>query len=323
MMEEWSFPAAMQPDPAEVGFDLGRALCSVVRLRAEVPDEAFTAGTLGTERVGNGVVIDDDGLILTIGYLITEARRVWLTTNQGAVLEAYPLAYDQASGFGLVRALGRLGLPAVARGSAASVATGDEAYAIGHGGRAHALRTRVVARREFAGYWEYLLDDALFTAPAHPEWGGAALLDADGRLVGLGSLLLQERVGERDVQSNMFVPIDLLEPILEPMLTTGVSGRTPRPWLGLYAGESDDGELVVAKVADNGPAARAGLREGDIVRKVGDERVRSLAAFLRAAWRLGPAGVKVPLAISRGGDVLRVELASVDRNDLLHRPRLQ
>ncbi len=319
--EDWSFPEEMQPDPADVRFDLDKALDAMVALRAEVPEDAFTASILGTERGGNGIVIGEDGLVLTIGYLITEAQTVWLTTNRGVVVPAYPLGYDQATGFGLVRALGQLGTPALARASAASCERGARVYVLGHGGRRHALKATLVDKREFAGYWEYLLDEALFTAPAHPEWSGAALVNEDGLLVGVGSLLVQEAVDGQTVQGNMLVPIDLLEPILESMLATGRSGKAPRPWLGLYAGESD-GQVIVGGVAASGPAAKAGIRQGDLVLEVAGRRVNSLAAFLRAVWERGPAGTPIPLKVAREGDVLRFEPESVDRNDLLKGPRL-
>jgi len=319
--QDWSFPEEMQPSSAEAGFDLEAALDAMVAIRAEVPEDAFTASILGTERGGNGVVIRADGIILTIGYLITEAQTVWLTSNRGAVVPGYPLAYDQATGFGLIRALGPLGAPALERGSAASIGRGDRTFVLGHGGRGHALKARLLDKREFAGYWEYLLDEALYTEPAHPEWSGTALVGADGRLLGIGSLLVQETVDGRTVQANMSVPIDLLEPILESLLATGRSGAAPRPWLGLYAGESD-GQLLVGGVATGGPAHKAGLRQSDLLLEVAGTRVNSLAAFLRAVWRLGPAGTRIPLKVARNGDVLRVEVASIDRNDLLKRPRL-
>src|SRR5215471_10946839 len=161
--QQWAFPAEMRPKPEDWRFDLDAALDSVVLLRAEIPEDAFTAPLLGTERIGNGVVIRDDGLILTIGYLITEASTIWLTTNKGVVVPAFPLAYDQTTGFGLVRPL--------ARGSAGSCRIGENVVIAGHGGRARALRATVFAKREFAGYWEYVLDEAIYTAPAHPQWG--------------------------------------------------------------------------------------------------------------------------------------------------------
>jgi S1-C subfamily serine protease len=193
----WAFPANLQPRSEGLRFDLASALRSVVMLRAEIPEDAFTASILGTERFGNGVVIRDDGLMLTIGYLITEAESIWLTTNDGTVIPGHPLAYDFASGLGLVLPLGQLGVPALPRGSAASIETGDDAIVIGHGGRPHALEAQVFAKREFAGFWEYVLDEALFTTPPHPEWSGAALVGMDGRLLGIGSLFVQEAVDDK------------------------------------------------------------------------------------------------------------------------------
>ena len=200
---EWAFPDALQPGAEDVSFDLDVALNAVVTLRADVPPDAFTASALGTERVGNGVVIDDDGLVLTIGYLIAEASSIWLTSNSGTTVAAYALAYDHVTGFGLVRAVEPLKATVLQRGTADSCERGDRVFVIGQGGRAHALKARLIDKREFAGYWEYLLDEALFTAPAHPEWGGAALVGKDGKLLGVGSLLVQEVVMGEEVQGNM------------------------------------------------------------------------------------------------------------------------
>jgi len=318
--EQWAFPEELQPRPAELGFDLGAALDAVVMLRAEIPEDAFTAGILGTERAGSGVVIGD-GLVLTIGYLITEATTLWLTTNRGQVIGGHVLAYDQPSGFGLVQALGRLDAPTLARGTAASCEVGDGVIVAGYGGRAHALQARVFAKREFAGYWEYLLEEALFTTPAHPLWGGAAVIGADGRLVGLGSLFVEEMAGERKVEGNMAVPIDLLGPILDDLLKLGRADRPPRPWLGLYATELQ-GRLVVAGLATGGPAARAGLKTGDTLAEVAGEPVTGLADLFRKVWRLGAAGVEVPLTVARNGNRRAVTVASVDRGDLLSKPSL-
>ena len=318
----WAFPPALQPTQGEVGFDLKSALDSVVALRAEIPDDAFTAQILGTDRVGNGVVIRDDGLVLTIGYLITEAATVWLTANDGSVVQGYPLAFDFATGFGLVLPLRPLGLPVIERGSVASVAADDDVFVISHGGRAHALKATVFAKREFAGFWEYLLDTALFTTPPHPEWSGAALVDEDGRLIGIGSLLLQETVGDDTVDGNMFVPVDLLEPILDDLVQTGRSAAPPRPWLGMYTADRD-GRLVVNGLANGGPAERAGVQTGDLVIAVGAERVSNFTEFFRQIWRQGPAGVEIPLTLARGGAPVYIRVRSGDRSDFLKKPSLQ
>ncbi len=318
---EWAFPAEMRPRPEDWRFNLDAALDSVVQLRAEIPEDAFTAPLLGTERAGNGVVIRDDGLVLTIGYLITEASTIWLTTNKGQVAGGFPVAYDQASGFGLVQPLGPLGVRALERGSAGSLRVGENVVVAGSGGRGHALKATVFAKREFAGYWEYVLDEALFTAPAHPQWGGAALIGSDGRLAGIGSLLMQEKVDAGTLQGNMIVPIDLLEPILEDMLRLGRPGRAPRPWLGMYATESGP-QLVVAGLAPGGPAERAGLKIGDVVVEIAGAKPSSLADLWRRTWRSGPVGAPVALKVGREGKSAEVRMISVDRSDFLKKPHL-
>jgi len=319
--QEWAFPDAMQPLARDTQFDLAHAFDAVVLVRAEVPADGFTASSLGTERGGYGVVIREDGLVLTIGYLINEAEQIWLTSNRGTVVPGYRVGYDQSTGFGLVQPLGRLDATWLPRGLAADMKVGDSAYVIGHGGRAHALKTSIVAKREFAGPWEYLLDEALFTAPAHPQWGGAGLLDAQGHLIGIGSLLVQEQVKKDVTQANMFVPIDLLAPIFDSLLQTGRSQFPPRPWLGMST-QDPEGKLLVGRVTPNGPAERAGIQVGDMVLGVGNQRMDTLPEFFRAVWKLGPAGVDVPLALAREGDVLRITVKSADRSDYLKKPNL-
>lgn len=320
-LQQWAFLESLQPKADETGFDLERALDAVVLVRAEVPEDGYTASTLGTERGGYGVVIREDGLVLTIGYLINEASQIWLTSNHGTLVAGHRLAYDQATGFGLIQPLGKLDAPHIARGLSAKVKVGDALYVIGHGGVGHALKTKVIEKREFAGSWEYVLDEAFFTSPAHPQWGGAALLDQEGKLVGIGSLLVQQEVNGEAAHANMFVPIDLLEPILDAMLTTGRSQHPAHPWLGMSTQEAE-GKLVVSRVAKGGPADTAGVQIGDLVLSVGELRVTGLAEFFRAVWRMGPVGVEVPLTVARDGDVLRVKVKTADRSDFLKKPKL-
>jgi S1-C subfamily serine protease len=318
--ENWAFPDRLQPRQENLRFDLETALQSVVMVHSEIPDDAFTASVLGTERVGQGVVIGSDGLVLTIGYLITEAESIWLTTHEGAVVPGHALAYDQVTGFGLVLPLGRLDVPTMQRGSATLVSVGDGVTVIGHGGLEHALDAKVIARREFAGYWEYLLEEALFTSPAHPQWGGAALVGEDGRLLGVGSLLVQEATGAQTIDANMFVPIDLLEPILEDMLKLGRPAREARPWLGIYATPLK-GALVVGGLTQGGPAHRAGVRLGDVLLEVAGQPVSDLAGLFRKIWSVGPAGSEIAMTLARGRSTSRVKVTSADRNDFLTKPR--
>jgi S1-C subfamily serine protease len=319
--KDWAFPAEMRPKPEDWRFDLDHALDAVVLVRSEIPEDAFTAPILGTERAGNGVVINDSGLVLTIGYLITEASVIWLATNKGTVVGGYPMAFDQNTGFGLVQPLGKLGVKPIERGSASSLRVGENVVVAGQGGRAHALKATVFAKREFAGYWEYVLDEALFTAPAHPQWGGSALIGADGKLAGIGSLLVQEKVDASTLQGNMIVPIDLLAPILDDMTKTGRASRAPRPWLGLYATEAGE-RLVVAGLAPGAPAERAGMRVGDAVIEVGGAKPSSLADLWRKVWAHGAPGAIVPLKFARGGKIIEARLTSADRADFLKKPHL-
>jgi|SRR5689334_13419838 len=320
--QEWAFPSELQPSAAEVDFDLHRALDAVVSLRSEVPEDAFTASILGTERTGSGVIIREDGLVLTIGYLITEAESIWLTTNGGAVAAGHPLAYDVATGFGLVQPLGRIDAPVLPRGRSAASAVGDDVVVAGCGGRMHALKAQLIAKREFAGYWEYVLDEALFTTPPHPQWGGSALVGGDGELLGIGSLLVQETLDGEAVQGNMFVPIDLLDPILDDMLRFGAPARPPRPWLGMYTSEAGE-RLIVSGLAKGAPADSAGVQLGDVVLEVAGERVRGLADLFRKVWRLGSAGVDVPLVVARDSGFVQLVVRSANRSDYLKKPPLQ
>ena len=321
--KDWALPEKLRPRPEETRFDLAAVRRAVVLLHAEIPEDAFTAGVLGTERIGHGVVVATEGreLVLTIGYLITEARSIWLTTHDGGAIEGHPLGHDPVTGLGLVLPLAPLGCTPLARGSAGAIAVGDRVYVIGQGGPEHSLVARLIARREFAGYWEYLLDEALFTAPPHPLWGGTALVDEHGRLVGIGSLLTQEAGGgAENFDANMFVPIDLAEPLLAEMLRLGRPAAPPRPWLGLYAAEQDD-HIIVAGLSRDAPAHRAGLQPGDVIVAVSGQRVPTLPAFFRAVWGVGPAGSTIRLRVVRGRESLQIDVHSASREDFLRKPR--
>jgi S1-C subfamily serine protease len=287
-----------------------------------VPQDAFSASTLGTERAGNAVLIKENGLVLTIGYLMSEADSIWLYSNEGQALAGHALAYDYETGFGLVQALGRFDAPPLQIGSAADLAVGEPVIVGGAGGRRRSISAQVMVRREFAGYWEYLLDEALFTAPAHPNWGGAALIARDGALAGIGSLFVQQSVDGGPAQDlNMIVPIDLLKVIMDELLTYGRVRRPARPWLGIYAAETE-GHVVVVGLSPRGPAQQVGIRKGDVILTVGDSEVTSLSGLYRQVWALGPAGTEVPLTLARDDRPRLAAIKSADRSQFMKTPRL-
>ncbi len=295
-------------------------LDAVVGVRAVIPEDAHTAEVLGAARAGSGVVIAADGLVLTIGYLILEAieTEIVLTGKAGErVMPAEVVAYDYDTGFGLLRALGPLDIAPIELGRSADLGERDEVLVAGFGSPQPVIGAVVVSRRDFAGYWEYLLPDAIFTAPPHPAFGGAALIGPDGRLLGIGSLVVGDAAeAEQPLPGNMFVPIDALKPIFEELLENGRSRAPPRPWLGLYS-EDLRGRVFVNRVAPDGPAAQAGIAEHDIIVAVGGEQVRGMADFYRKLWALGPAGVAVPLTLLSAEGIKETTVESADRYDFL------
>jgi S1-C subfamily serine protease len=312
--------ARLRPAADAYGFDLDGALAAVVALEARIPKDAYTAAILGTERVGNGIVISAKGLVLTMAYLITEAEEVTLTLNDGRRVPAHVLGLDGQSGLGVVQALEPLDLAPLALGTARDLDAGDPVIVAGAGGRSHAAAGQVLARIPFAGYWEYLLDEAIITSPAHPHWSGAALIGSAGELVGIGSLSLESRSRDGGVQPiNMFVPAELLAPILDD-LARGKPAHPPRPWLGLFAHDLGS-HVVVAGLSPGGPAARAELRAGDVILSVAGQPVSDLAQFYTRLWAQGPAGALIALRVRREQDVFEVEVRSVDRDTLLRKRR--
>jgi S1-C subfamily serine protease len=321
-LSDWKVPPEFQPRPADYEYDLEAAASAVVGLRAVIPDDAFTAQTLGTERAGNGVLIRDSGLVLTIGYLITEAEAIWLSPISGPPVPGHALAYDQETGFGLVQALARLDLPPLTIGNSGGASIGERVVVAGAGGLHRSVAAHIVAKQEFAGYWEYVLDEAMFTAPSHPNWGGTAVIGAAGDLVGIGSLQLEQgREKGGGGHLNMVVPIDLLKPIFDDLLRHGRPNRPARPWLGFYAAEIED-RIVVIGVADRGPAQRAGLQTGDVVQAVAGHEPHDLASLFRRIWSLGHAGAEIPLRIEREGRSFDQRVVSSERNRFFKVPRM-
>ena len=323
---EWKVPPGVQPRTGDYAYDLERALSAVVGLHSIIPPDAFTAETLGVERAGNGVLIGD-GLVLTVGYLITEAETIWLHLSDGTVVQGHALGFDGETGFGLVQLLGRTSLPVLEFGSSNGAVIGERVVVGGVGGRTRSLAGRIAAKQEFAGYWEYLLEEAIFTFPAHPNWGGTALISSQGDLIGIGSLQI-ERVREGQgggkgatENLNMTIPIDLLKPILGDLTKFGRVNKPVRPWLGVYCTEVED-RIVIVGIAPKGPAARAEIKTGDMIVAVAGENVSTLTSFYRRVWATGEAGVEVPMTLHRDGVTFDVRVNSSDRAKFLKGPRM-
>ena len=296
---------------------LENLLSGILHVKTVINPDGRTVENLGHERDGTGVVIDDKGLILTIGYLMVEAQGAEVTTNDGHTVPAAVVGYDAETGFGLLRAITPLKAHAVAFGKSAEVKVEDRELAVSYGGEDAIDPVSVVARRAYAGSWEYLLEDAIFTAPPHPRWSGAALINRAGNLVGVGSLMVRDAVGkDDDVRGNMFVPIDRLPPILDSLIATGRSAGPGRPWLGLIT-EEFHGRLVIASVTPDGPAQKAGLQHGDVILGVDGKTPETLAEFYRDVWAAGDAGVSVPLDVMQGGAKRRIAVRSMNRLDHL------
>jgi len=290
---------------------------AVVRIKTHINPEGRTVEGLGREREGSGVLIDSDGLVLTIGYLMVEAYAAEVVTNDGRTVPASIVGYDHESGFGLLRTLEPLKLKPMALGKSSEVKERDPVLVASFGGAAMVAPAYIVAKREFAGSWEYMLDDALFTSPPHPAWSGAALINREGKLVGIGSLIVGDAVGGGDkTPGNMFVPIDRLPPILADLIASGRIPGPGRPWLGLNA-EELRGRLFVSRVTPGGPADKAGVKRGDVIVGVKGEPPKNLADFYRKVWAQGDAGVSVPLEVLQDSAVRRLDVKSINRLDHL------
>jgi len=305
------------PPAARSQQELSVDALSVVKIRSKAVANARTSRTLGAQREGTGVVIDSEGLVLTIGYLILEAETIELSTADGRAFPATVIGYDHASGFGLLKSLRPLPVKPVQFGQSAAIAEREMVLIVGFDGVAPAY---VVSRRPFVGYWEYLLDDAIYTAPATVNWSGAALLNREGRLLGIGSLVVGDSMGTRtQVPGNMFVPIDLLKPLLGDLIATGKRSGVPRPWIGVNTQEVQ-GNVIVTRVSPESPAEEANLRTGDIIVGLGGEAIKGQADFYTRIWARGAAGVDIPLDVLRNGRVENVSVKSVDR-ELYLRPK--
>jgi S1-C subfamily serine protease len=296
---------------------LDEIVSAVVQVKTTITPDGQTVQSLGRTREGSGVIIDEDGLILTIGYLMVEAHAAEITTNAGRTVPATVVGYDHVTGFGVLRAIEPLKIKPLAFGRSADVKARDPVLIASHGGTDMAGAAYVVAKREFAGNWEYLLDEAIFTSPPHPAWSGAALISRDGKLVGIGSLIVGDAGGNGEgTPGNMFVPIDRLPAILGDLIADGRVSGPGQPWLGVAADEVR-GRLVVSRVTPGGPGEKAGIRRGDEIVGVGGTAPRGLADFYRKVWATGAAGTTVPLDVEHDGEKRRIDVKSMNRLDHL------
>ena len=289
-------------------------LNAVVGVSAKIRPDARSAESLGTQRRGSGVLVRE-GYVLTIGYLVIEAEAIQVTGADGRTVPATLAGYDHASGFGLLKLVGPPPGKPLALGDSKTLAEREPAMVVTAAARDQPSLVYVVSRRPFSGNWEYLLDSAIFTYPPVMDWSGAPLIGAGGELLGIGSLIVPD-AGAPGTQSpgNMFVPVDLLRPILDDLIAKGRRDGPARPWLGVNADEFR-GRLFVGRVSPDGPADRAGLKSGDIVLAVGNDEVSTLADFYKRIWGRGAAGADVPLKVLQGVRVRDVTVRSIDRVD--------
>ncbi len=296
---------------------LEELLSAVVRIKTYIPPDAKTVQGLGREREGSGIVIDQNGLVLTIGYLMVEAYTAEVTTNAGRTVPADIVGYDHETGFGLLRTIEPLKVRPLAIGKSAALQPHDAVLVASYGGPEMAAPAFVVAKRPFAGNWEYLLDQAIFTAPPHPAWSGAALLDRAGKLVGVGSLLVSDAEGDdKRIPGNMFVPTDALLPVLGDLISDGRISGPGQPWLGITTDEFK-GHLVISRVTADSPAQRAGLQAGDMIVSVNGAAAGDLIDLYRKIRALGGAGTVIPLEIMHDGEIRQTRIKSINRLDYL------
>lgn len=283
----------------------------MVTISAQVPEQAMTAAILGTERAGHGVRIRTDGLIATVGYVVMDADQIWVTAHSGQGSPAYVIAQDFDSGIALLKTTMPIGSDYIPLGSKDLVSVSDPMVVYRHGETI--FHCEVIAKKEFAGRWEYMLEDALYTAPPCNNWAGAALVDANERLCGIGSLLMDiPDTQEGTVLGNMFIPIDLVAPYVDELCEFGQRNKPPRPWLGTLIQEYE-GNLVVTGVYRDCPADQAGIKPGDFILSVDNEPVNRLADMFRKVWSMGSAGVEIPMIISTAGQVRSCTINSIDR----------
>jgi S1-C subfamily serine protease len=326
---------APHPNQEDLSFDLYNALDAVVRLTAEIPEDAFSAKTLGQEREGNAVLINEDGFLLTIGYLVVDARSINIKAYGGQPVSAEVVGYNHETGLAIIHALDKLPITPIKLGSAENLNEQDPVIIAPYGGEHHSISAKVVSRREFAGSWEYMIEKAIFTTPIHPNWSGAALINNEGKLCGIGSLWVDDaeqknkkitgditdepqKNAPKNSPGNMFVPIDLLKPIYDDLVSFGMVSGKQRPWLGMYTSEAMD-QLFVSGVIPGAPADLAEIEPGDIVIAINDQEVTSLNEMYQLMWSSGTAGSEITFNLRRDGDYIEIIVKSDNRYSFMEK----
>jgi S1-C subfamily serine protease len=315
-------PSSLRPKQKNFDFELEKTLSAIVGISSRIPETAHSAQTLGTKRIGHGVFIKANGLVVTVAYLAMEADEIWLSLSNGHKIQAHALAFDFDTGLCLLQPLAHITTPYLSMGSAKALKVHDRVILAGAGGLHHAIASEVVARQSFAGYWEYLIHNAILTSPAHPQWGGAAMINDKGELVGIGSLQLEQESEQGETEAlNLCIPIDVLPPILDELISYGRPNRPARPWLGCHAAEIEN-QIVIIGISKRSPARRADLRTGDIVRAIDGKPLSSLSDFWRHLWSAGPAGCDVKLTLFREDTEFDVTIRTTERMRVMRQEKL-
>ena len=320
-----SLNLASRPKNEDVNFELVNTLNSIVRLTSNITEDSLSAKTLGTEREGSAILINNDRLLLTIGYLVLDADAIHLKPYDNEQTSAEIISYHHETGLALLRAQTDLTIKPISIGGSNNIQAGDKLIVASYGGLNYSINVSIASRQEFSGSWEYMLDDAIFAVPTHPNWSGAALIDIEGNLCGVGSLWINDNEkyltdtnGEKTYRGpgNMFVPIDAFTPIYDELISTGTVYNKQRPWLGMYTAESLD-KLIVSGIIPNAPADMAGVKQGDLIETVNGEKVDSLSEMYKILWSLGSAGTRVILGVDRDGENIQITVTSDSRYNFM------
>ena len=292
---------------------------SIVSVRSTVPAEARTASSLGVRREGNGVAINENH-ILTIGYIVIESESIEIGLSDGRRLPAKLVGYDHTSGFGIIKSVIPLKMPHLQLGNSDNINSEQDLLILPSPNRGAGSIVRSVSRRPFTGWWEYFVENPIYTTPANGLWAGAPILTENGEIVGIGSLFVSESVPGVPSPGNMSVPINLLKPILEDLISSGRRKSKVQPYLGISSDDSND-QVIVTRVSDAGPAFQAGIKPQDVIMAINGSQVSNLKSFYQKLWKSGEAGITIELSVLRKGTIMNFKVKTVDRLDYFFKPQ--